>query len=396
MVTGMNTRHQAVAARSRSGSSPGSGSGARRQANGQSKPATGQLSELGLQLYELSTSEWGENKALEMVGQDPSFLDLQTKIRKIAPFNEPVLVTGESGSGKELVSQAIYLLGPRCGKPFVSVNCPQYQEGNLTVSELFGHKKGSFTGAVADRKGCFETADGGLVFLDEVGDLQMSAQVMLLRALASGEFQPLGADYKRTVNVRLVAATNRPLDRLMVGQEFRNDLYFRLRYFLLEIPPLRQRGDDWQLLLEYFLDKLHKKYSVRKHFSRPSLKVLKEYHWPGNIRELSSIATMGYAMCDGDTIEPHDFTAHLAPRAESEHAERDLYQQLVLGGDDFWDAIHGPFMQRDLNRAQVRRVIEKGLTEARGSYRQLLDIFRIAASDYQKFMDFLRHHRLKP
>ena len=181
-------------------------------------------------------------------GVTPATSRCSASCKKLASFDEAVLVTGESGVGKESVAQSLHLLGNRSAKSFVSVNCPQFRDGDMTVSELFGHKKGSFTGAISDRKGCFENADGGSIFLDEVGDLHMSAQVMLLRALATGEFQPLGSNDVRRVNVRVVAATNRPLDGMILGDEFREDLYYRLRYFHIEVPPLRKRGNDWYLL----------------------------------------------------------------------------------------------------------------------------------------------------
>ena len=355
------------------------------------------LSEVALQVRSLSVDAWGENRAVEMVGRNAALLGLLGKLMRVAPHDEPVLIVGESGSGKEALAQALYLLGPRRGRAFVSVNCPQYQDGHLTVSELFGHKKGSFTGAIADRKGCFETADGGVIFLDEIADLHMSAQVMLLRALAAGEFQPLGSDTRGQVNVRVIAATNRPLDKLMVAEEFRHDLFFRLRYFLLALPPLRARGDDWQLLLGYALQKLHHKYGVGKRFSQASLDLLAGYDWPGNVRQLMSVATMGYALSEGDTIQPEDFQDQLdsggASRADS---AEDLYQRIVGRREDFWTVVHDPFIARDLNRAQVRAFIVKGLKDAQGSYRDLVSLLGLPASSYQKFMDFLRHNRLKP
>jgi len=279
----------------------------------------------------------------------------------------------------------------------VSVNCPQYQDGNLTVSELFGHRKGSFTGAIADRKGCFETGDGGVVFLDEIADLHMSAQVMLLRALASGEFQPLGADFQRTVNVRVVAATNRPLEQLMVAQEFRHDLFFRLHYFMLRVPPLRERGDDWLFLLDYALFRLHQKYGVAKRFAKESLEQLATYAWPGNVRQVISVATMGYALADGDTICTRDFEAQIAlgGRGQSESAE-ELFERIMHGDSSFWTAVYEPFMRRDLNRSQVKALIKKGLAECGGSYQELLKPLKVPPEDYQRLMDFLRHHDLKP
>src|SRR5262249_52790070 len=157
---------------------------------------------------------------------------------------------------KEGVAQAVYLFGQMIGRPYIAVNCPQFQEDNMTVSELFGHTKGSFTGALTDRRGAFEEADGGVLFLDEIGDLHPTAQAMLLRVLASGEVRPLGATKHRTVEVRVVSATNRPLNRLIMNQQFRYDLFFRLRHFHLDIPPLRDRGDDWRLVMDYWLARL--------------------------------------------------------------------------------------------------------------------------------------------
>ena len=357
------------------------------------------LSEVAREVQDLARRSWGEGRSVDMVGCSKPYVDLLLKLEKVASFNEPVLITGESGSGKEGIAQALYLLGPRRGRPMVSVNCPQYQEGNLTVSELFGHRKGSFTGASADRKGCFETADGGVIFLDEIGDLHMSAQVMLLRALANGEFQPLGSDTTRRVNVRVVCATNRPLEKLVIGREFRHDLYFRLRYFLLKVPPLRERGDDWFHLVQHVLEKLHEKYGVEKHLSPAALKMLESYTWPGNVRELISATTMGYALCDGDVIEPRDFVSYLATEAEP-HADGELrdelYDRVVLGNERFWDAVYTPFMERDLNRKEVRNFMKKALLESDGSYRGLLDLLRLPQDDYQRLMDFLRHQRLKP
>lgn len=357
------------------------------------------LCEAAARVRALSAEAWGPGRAIEMVGEHPAFVSLLSKIEKVASFDEPVLILGESGSGKEGIAQAIYLLSQRRGRQMVSVNCPQYLEGNLTVSELFGHRKGSFTGATADRKGCFETADGGVIFLDEIGDLHMSAQVMLLRALANGEFQPLGADFTRRVNVRVVAATNRPLDALTVSKEFRHDLFFRLRYFLLKVPPLRDRGGDWFLLTQHVLEKLTEKYGVEKRLSPDSIRVLEGYKWPGNVRELMSVVTMGYALADGGVIEPDDFLSHLEGGAVENGNRRigdDLYRRIVEGGETFKDAVYTPFMERDLNRRQVRELVAAGLKQCDNSYRDLLELFRIPALDYQRFMDFLRHHDLKP
>jgi DNA-binding NtrC family response regulator len=289
----------------------------------------------------------------------------------------------------------LYLLGPRRTKPYVVVNCPQYQDGNLTVSELFGHRRGSFTGAAADRKGCFETGNGGVIFLDEIADLHMSAQVMLLRALASGEFQPLGSDTTKSVNVRVVAATNRHLDQLIVAQQFRHDLFFRLHYFMLRVPALLERGDDWLFLLDYRLFRLRQKYGVAKKFSREALDRLSTYHWPGNVRQLNSLATSGYAMAEGDTIQLADFEAQLDLRGGvQEEAADGLLERMPQ--ESFWEVVHAPFIRRDLNRAQVKAIVKKGLAACGGRYDRLTERFGLPKSDYQRFMDVLRHHQLKP
>jgi Nif-specific regulatory protein len=380
------------------------------------------MSEQALQVRTLAIQRWGQ--PLEMVGFSPQLLELQAKLVKASRYSEPVLITGESGVGKEGLAQAIYLLGAAKGRPYVSVNCPQHQDGNLTVSELFGHAKGSFTGAIADRRGAFEEADSGVIFLDEVGDLHLTAQAMLLRTLQTGEFKPLGATRSRLADVRVVSATNRSLNTLVLTKQFRYDLLFRLWYFHLAVPPLRQRGDDWRVLIDYCLLNLARKYGVAKRMSHASLKLLEDYKWPGNVRQLISMITMGYAMAEGATIEPEDFAAEMdrpedptdrmdrvdgqpvpagfapgsdaPPSAPAADPVKALYVSVTGPGGNFWDQVYEPFMNRDLNREQVKLLIKKGLNESTGNYRRLLEGFRLPATDYQRFMDFLRHHNLKP
>jgi DNA-binding NtrC family response regulator len=220
---------------------------------------------------------------------------------------------------------------------------------------------------------------------------------MLLRALSTGEFHPLGETTVRRVNVRIVAATNRPLNQLVANQQFRHDLLFRLRYFQLEIPPLRERGDDWRLLLDHYLRRLHRRYGVSKRFSDEALSVLVHYRWPGNVRELMGIVSTGYALSEGDTIEIHDILDRLEqyqPGPENDPDE--LFRRLSRQSGDFWQLVHDPYMDRDLARRDVRRLIARGLAEVEGSYRRLLSLWRIPGPDYKRFMDFLRHHRLQP
>src|SRR5262249_36284344 len=297
--------------------------------------------------------------------------------------------------GKEQFAQAICALGTSPAQPYLTVNCPQYQDGNLTVSELFGHMKGSFTGAIADHRGAFEEANGGVIFLDEIADLHPGAQAMLLRALSTGEFRPLGSTRARSADVRVLSATNRGLNEMVMSNQFRYDLFFRLRHFHLAVPPLRERGDDWLLIVEYALRRLQRKYGIAKQFSPASLALLHGYEWPGNVRQVVSLVTAGYAMADGDTIEPSDFES-LIESTNRAPESGNLYDRVVKHGEDYWTAVGQAFLDRDLNRAQVTEFIRQGLTEAGGNYRRLLELLHLPASDYQRFMDFLRHHSLKP
>ena len=353
------------------------------------------LCEPALRVRALSVEAHGEAGAIELVGQSPAFVSALTKVEKVARYDEPVLITGESGVGKEYFAQSIYLLGAK-GRPYVSVNCPQYQEGNLTVSELFGHVKGSFTGAVGDHRGAFEEADGGVIFLDEIGDLPSAAKAMLLRALATGEFRPLGASRARSADVRVISATNRELNELIASNQFRYDLFFRLRHFHLDLPPLRSRDGDWLLIVDHTLDRLARRYGVSKRMSPASLARLENYRWPGNVRQLISVVSTGYGMADGEVIEPDDFDLLLDDGDRFVDVVETFFERLAKAGEDFWTAIGQPFLERDLNRAQVKAIVRKGLQATSGNYRGLLELFNLPSTDYQKFMDFLRHHTLKP
>jgi hypothetical protein len=275
--------------------------------------------------------KWGASQAVEVVGLSQKMRDMLDKVQKFAKFNQTILITGESGVGKELFAKACYLLSARIKAPFVIVNCPQYSEGNVMVRELFGHVKGSFTGAIADHKGLFDAAEGGAVFLDEVGDLPLTAQTMLLRALAEKEVKPLGSNKTYSVDVRIIAATNRPLRDMAASGQFRQDLYFRLHG--------------------------RSKYIEPDHF----VSDLRQANLPGP-----------------DT------------------GKSELFENMVEDGGSFWDVVHQPFLNRDLNRTQAREIISQGLLAARGSYRRMSVLFNIKPDQYQKFMDFLRHHRLKP
>jgi DNA-binding NtrC family response regulator len=365
-------------------------------------------SELARRIFELSVEQWGAQRGLMIIGRHPSMIDVQTRLLHYARAETPVLITGETGTGKELFARALYLLSRRRNRPFISVNCAQYVEGHLIVSELFGHRRGSFTGAVNDHKGVFVEADGGVVFLDEVGELTLPAQAMLLRVLSEGEVVAVGDTRSRSVSVRVIAATSRDLRAMMAAGRFREDLFFRLRFLQLHIPPVRERGDDWELMLEHYVRKLGAEVGTTKMFSSSSMATLRDYPWPGNVREVRGVADAAYHCADGPTIEPDHFCDGLELKPRAERARRiadrelpltivdDALARMTADAESFWTAVHVPYMDREMNRAEVRAIIERGLTASRGSYKKLLAMFNVPEADYLKFMDFLRHHRLKP
>ena len=224
-------------------------------------------------------------KRYEIIGGSAALADIQQKICSVAPTNGRVLICGESGTGKELVARAIHQQSLRREKPFVEVNCAAIPE-DLIESELFGHEKGSFTGATAKRRGKFEIGDGGTIFLDEVGDMSLRTQAKVLRVLEEQRFERVGGVESITVDVRVLAASNKDLEEEIRAGRFREDLYYRLNVLPLNVPPLRERGNDIPLLANHFLREFCAEYGRReKTISASAMEVLKDYHWPGNVRE---------------------------------------------------------------------------------------------------------------
>jgi formate hydrogenlyase transcriptional activator len=236
----------------------------------------------------------------EIVGSSEPLRRVLTQVEKVAPTDSTVLILGETGTGKELVSRAIHKRSHRSQRAFIRVNCAAIPQ-SLINSELFGHEKGAFTGATQRRLGRFEAADGGTLFLDEVGELPMETQIVLLRILQEREFERVGGNQTISVNVRLIAATNRDLTAAAAAGTFRRDLFYRLNVFPVVLPPLRDRTDDIPLLVEYLIDRYGKK--TGKWFSsikKTTLEVFQAYDWPGNIRELQNVVERAAILCEGD------------------------------------------------------------------------------------------------
>ena len=244
----------------------------------------------------------------EMIGASPSMLRLAEHIRLAAPTNASVLITGENGTGKELVARSIHHNSQRREKPFIEINCAAIPE-ELIESELFGHERGAFTGAVAQKKGKFDLADGGTIFLDEIGDMSLKTQAKVLRILQERKFERVGGTRTVEVDVRVVAATNKVLEDEIKAGNFREDLFYRLNVVPFKVPPLRERADDIPLLIEYFLDTFcQREGRERKMIVPEAVELMKRYDWPGNVRELKNIIERLVIMTPGRTI-----TANLIP-----------------------------------------------------------------------------------
>jgi transcriptional regulator with GAF, ATPase, and Fis domain len=238
----------------------------------------------------------------EIVGTSPALRAVLSRVSKVAPTDSTVLITGETGTGKELIARAVHKRSQRSSRPFVGVNCAAIPR-DLLASELFGHEKGAFTGALQRRLGRFELAEGGTIFLDEIGELPAETQIALLRVLQEREFERVGGTGSIRTNVRVIAATNRDLQAAISAGTFRSDLFYRLNVFPIEVPPLRERREDISVLVAYFIDRYARKAGMRiRGINKRSLELLQSYPWPGNIRELQNIIERSVIVCDTEYI----------------------------------------------------------------------------------------------
>jgi transcriptional regulator with PAS, ATPase and Fis domain len=322
--------------------------------------------------------------------------ELLSMAERAAESTAKVLITGESGVGKDMVARLVHSHSSRRLAPFVAVNCAGLTE-TLLESELFGHVKGSFTGAYRDKRGKLQLAHRGTLFLDEVGEMSLRMQALLLRFLENGEIQSVGSDQSQArVDVRVVAATNRDLPELVAAGQFREDLLYRLRVIHLHVPPLRERPEDVLALINHFVDRAERRLT----FSDDALRAFARYRWPGNVRELMNVveqllwlSTTGIVDVEHLPVSMRSAPGSMAPTGDRRRqVADDLYDALVKQGAPFWEHVYPMFLARDITRHDLRALVGRGLQETRGRYKSLLKLFRIPNRDYRRFMNFLAAH----
>jgi transcriptional regulator with PAS, ATPase and Fis domain len=341
-------------------------------------------------------------KGVELIGLSAELVALQQEVDRVARSDAKVLITGESGVGKEIVAQSIHTRGPRASMPFAPVNCAGLPE-TLLESELFGHVRGSFTGAYRDKPGKLESAHMGTAFLDEIGEMTLRMQGLLLRFLETGELQKVGVDGSgRHVNVRVIAATNRNLREMITQGTFREDLFYRLNVIHIVVPPLRDRRDDIPTLIDHFLARFTAtNHSPITGVSPDAMKAMTAYSWPGNVRELENViervvVTIQHPVVEltdlPSEIRGHDMVALRPKRERRRTVADDLYKRLIEQRESFWSTVYPLFMEREITRGNVREIVRRGLEEARGNYKIVARLFNMEPRDYKRFLNFLRKH----
>ena len=346
---------------------------------------------------------------VRLIGRSDAIRTIENEVELAARSDAKVLITGETGVGKEVVARLIHHRSNRASASLVTLNCAGLPD-SLLESELFGHVRGSFTGAYRDKPGLLEMAPNGTVFLDEVGEMSTRMQVVLLRFLESGEIQRIGADRAHTrVNVRLITATNRDLQSQIAKGEFREDLYFRLNVIRLCIPPLRERAEDIPLLVNHFMQVYSQMHKVDvAEVVGEAMDALTTYNWPGNIRELKNVVERVVLKAAGRVIRTSDLptdvvrtvgartpaasgAAAMAAGARPSPAD-ELATLMLSNGESFWSVVYPLFMSRDLTRTDLRKIIQIGLETTNGNYRSLVQQFNMPGEDYKRFLSFLRKH----
>ena len=324
-------------------------------------------------------------------GNSSPIKEIREKVLRYSLDDNPVLLLGETGTGKSRTAELIHTYSGRKGK-FVTAHMPTFQEG-LFESELFGHVKGSFTGAVTDKKGLIEEADEGTLFLDEVSEIPVSFQTKLLRLIETGRYLKVGETSERRVDIRIVSASNRNLKKSVEKGEFREDLYYRLAVLEIDIPPLRERVEDIEPLVEEY------RYLLKgKNTGTGYMETLKRHNWKGNIRELRTVLTRA-GICSGNPVTGKDIKEILNSFTPVVNGTDDSVVENILmeisNGMGFWKAVKEPYLNRDLNRDQVKRIVGISLRDSNGKYKDLLKKFNLKDDEYKKFMKFLNKNRLQ-
>jgi len=332
-----------------------------------------------------------------IVGQSDAIRNICALAERIGAADAKVLITGESGVGKDLVAQQIHYTSRRSAQPLVAVNCAGIPE-TLLESEFFGHVRGAFTDAHRDKVGKLQLAHNGTVFLDEVAEMSLRMQAMLLRFLENGEIHPVGADAATTkVDVRVIAATNRDLHEAVSAGQFREDLLYRLDVVHIHVPPLRDRREDIRALVEHLLTRAARRIDL----SEDAIRALELYRWPGNVRELQNVVERLIWMSPESSIGLQDLPAHLRPgrvevvlpvRERRRQRSDDLFKALTEGALEFWEHVHRMFLDRDLTRHDLRELVRKGLKATHGNYRAVVRLFGMPDRDYKRFLNFLGTH----
>ena len=360
------------------------------------------------------------DKSTVMLGTSAAMRAIEREIDVAGACSAKVLITGESGVGKELVARLIHEGGARRASKFVAINCAGLPD-SLLESELFGHVRGSFTGAYRDKKGWLEMAHGGTIFLDEVGEMSLRMQAMLLRFLETGEIQRVGSDRALPpLDVRVIAATHRNLAECVKERTFREDLYYRLNVVHIEVPPLRDRRGDIPVLLKHFLSMFSAAHRLPMPDVAPdAMQRLASYDWPGNVRELKNVAERLVVGSRSGRIETTSLPSDVSSRGTQGDASRPdvalttsspmtasassiplaspassslqhRLDRLMKDRVSFWSEVHEPFMNHDITREDVRQLVREGLAHTRGNYKMLVRAFNMEPRDYKRFLSFLR------
>ena len=333
------------------------------------------------------------DKDIRIVGNSKSIRNLLEFIKISSKTDENILILGDTGVGKELAAINIHLYSHRKEHPFEKINCANLSE-NLLESELFGHKKGAFSGAVTDKTGLIEEADNGTFFFDEIGDISPFLQAKLLSVIEEKKIRRLGENKYKKINVRFIFATNRDLCDLIDKKKFRKDLYYRICTISFCIPPLKERKEDIPLLAKHII--LQSKKNIKKKLTRRALNKLSTYHYPGNIRELENIIKRACIFTKGNKIIEENIIFGGKKEEEKLSTPERLYKEMIDERKIFWEIVHQPFLKREINRDQAKKIISLGLKQTGGSYKKTATLFNINQDrkDYKKFMDVIRIHNL--